>query len=124
VGDAVTLVVAVIAALVAGCDTTSSFWQKEVVNVYTPGIKKAQDKKQLVETLNYWLGKSKTERIRVVGPPFQCTPQRPSEVCEWNAAAVASQRVSMTYDADGIARAWAYQGPYGQFTSADPNGTR
>ena len=115
-----TLIVVVIAALLAGCDMTSSFWQKEVVNVYTPGIKKEQDKKQLVETLNYWLGRSKADRIRVVGPPFQCTPQRPNEVCEWSAAAAASQRVSMTYDADGIARAWAYQGPYGQFTSDNP----
>lgn len=119
-GEAVRLAIVVLAVALAGCDTASSFWQKEVVNVYTPGIKMEQDRKQLVETLNYWLGKPKAERIRVIGPPLQCTPQRPNEICEWGAATAASQRVSVTYDAEGIARAWAYEGPYGQFTSANP----
>jgi hypothetical protein len=75
-----------------------------------------EGKKFLVEGLNYWVGKSKDERMRVFGAPHKCTRVNPAgETCEWRNS---KQLVAFHYDQGGVARSWSYRGEYGQFTNA------
>jgi hypothetical protein len=103
-----------------GCAALQEFWDKEFVQVYAPEASRDQKIRDLGNIFNYWLGRSKEERIRVIGPPDQCTtPNAGQETCEWSSrGASAGQRLTYSYD-QGIATAWAYHGPYGQFTSAN-----
>lgn len=86
---------------------------------------------------NQWLGKTKDERIKAVGPPDRCeTLTTGEEVCEWRSGGVSgggsysdgqgSSSVSswehrriFTYDRDHITRSWSYSGSLGQRHSKD-----
>jgi hypothetical protein len=81
---------------------------------------------------NQWLGKTKDERIKALGPPDKCeTLTTGEEVCEWRSGGVTgggsysnehgSSSVSswehrriFTYDRDHIARSLSYSGSLGQ----------
>ena len=71
---------------------------------------------------NLWLGKAKDERIRKMGPPEQCaTLQTGEEVCTWVVLRPNyQQRLSYTYDRQGIAQEWNYVGDWGKRSSRDP----
>jgi hypothetical protein len=88
---------------------------------------------------DYWLGKSKDDRIKSVGPPTTCALLTTGEeVCEWrdggmsgggsyNPAFGGSSSVSsyvhsriFTYDTNGIAVAWSYRGTWGKSHSKRP----
>ena len=115
-------VIVVLGVFAAGCTEVEKFWDKEFVEVYAPGHVKEKDKARMGESLNYFLGKSKDERIRVIGKPDACSQYNTGEeACEWTPKASSSgqQRVVYTYNRDGLARAWSYSGPLGQFTNAD-----
>lgn len=82
---------------------------------------------------NQWLGKSKDERIKKVGPPDICSSLSDGgEVCEWRSGGVSGggsysahtgygsssmssweHRRIFVYDRDHIARAWSYRGTLG-----------
>ncbi len=82
---------------------------------------------------NQWLGKSKDERIKNIGPPDLCSSLTDGgEVCEWRSGGVSGDgsysahtgygassvsswehRRIFVYDRDHIARAWSYQGTLG-----------
>lgn len=111
-----------VTVLFLGCTETQKFWEKEFVGVYAPGVQKEKDKARLGESLDFFLGKSKSERIRIIGPPNSCTPLTAGwETCEWlpKAVSVGAQQIAYSYDPNGIAGAWSYRGPLGQFTNAD-----
>jgi len=80
-----------------------------------------EGKKFLVEALNYWVGRSKDERVRAFGAPVRCQKLETAEVCEWK---TTRQLVAFNYDAGGIARSWSYRGEYGQFTKANHQGVK
>ncbi|MEW6542756.1 MAG: hypothetical protein AB1411_04000 [Nitrospirota bacterium] len=85
-------------------------------------VREDQAKNYLVDALNYWLGKPKDERVRVVGSPSQCAPLNTAEeVCEWRQP---TQQVLFTYDKDGIGKSWSYRGDYGEFTNANYQSAR
>ncbi len=104
--------------LLSGCVSLEKFWDKEFLEVYAPSKLREKEQRYMAENLDYWLGKSKKERVRVIGAPSTCSALNAvEEVCEW--AHRTDQLVAFTYDRDGLARAWAYRGMLGQFTSAD-----
>ena|SRR2546427_3166326 len=90
---------------------------------------------------NQWIGKTKDERIKAMGPPDKCeTLTTGEEVCEWRSSGVSgggsysaqtgygSSSVSswehrriFTYDRDHIARSWSYRGSWGQRHSKGAN---
>jgi hypothetical protein len=106
---------------VGGCTAVENFWRTEVVNVYAPKYSREKDRAQLVDSLNYFLGKSKEERIRVVGVPNQCVPLKQGwETCEWvPKTSGIEQQIAYTYNSEQVAMAWSYRGPLGQFTDAN-----
>jgi hypothetical protein len=83
-----------------------------------PGLSSPDEgKKFLVEALNYWVGRSKEERIRVFGAPTQCTKLNTGhEVCEWKNE---KQQVAFNFDPRGVASSWSYRGEYGRFNNAN-----
>lgn len=116
----------VLAALVlGGCGTAEEFWDKEVLGAYAPDRlrdkKTEQGRSFLVDSLKYWQGKPKSERVRVFGAPDACKPMATGgEVCEWTKSrSLTPQAIVYAYDREGMARSWSYKGMYGQFTSAD-----
>jgi hypothetical protein len=96
---------------------------------------------QLELQWNQWLGKTKDERIKSVGPPDKCeTLTTREEVCEWRSGGVSGggsysahtgsgsssissweHRRIFTYDRDHIARSWSYHGSFGQRRSKGSN---
>lgn len=94
---------------------------------------------------NLWLGKSKDDRMKVIGPPDKCAALREGgEVCDWVLRAVSTDSVNcppdliygghqcrgggshseehhalFTYDRSGIATEWNYRGSLGQRSSRD-----
>jgi hypothetical protein len=90
---------------------------------------------------NQWLGKTKDERIKDMGPPDKCAVlDSGEEVCEWRRGGVSGggsynpytgvgdssvssweHRIIFTYDKDRIARAWSYRGSLGQRSSKGTN---
>jgi len=96
-------------------------------------------------TLNPWLGKSKDERMKRIGPPEQCAKLSDGgEVCAWVFRGVSNAPVScppdyvngghqcrggggntwehhaiFTYSRAGIAEEWNYRGSQGQRSSND-----
>ena len=116
------VVLSTLTLLLGGCTEVEKFWDKEFVEVYAPGHMKEKDKTRLGESLNYFIGKSKDERIRVIGKPDACSKyETGEEACEWTpkSASAGQQHVVYTYNREGFARAWSYSGPLGQFTNAD-----
>jgi len=113
------------ALLLTGCATAEDFWNNELLGVYAPETLRRKQAEQakgfLIDALNYWLGRPKSDYIRVIGAPDRCTALNTGgEVCEWSQRAPRpEQRVSFTYSREGIARAWSYRGDYGQLTNAD-----
>jgi hypothetical protein len=104
-----------------GCSAMETFYEKEILGVYAPEKLKqkqsAEGRAFLVDSLNFYLSRSKEDRVRVFGPPSQCTSENPAgETCLWK---TANQLIAFAYDRDGYARSWAYEGPQGQFTSQD-----
>jgi hypothetical protein len=120
-GRARYLLLLILALGVGGCTTVENFWRTEVVNVYAPRYSRDNDKARLVDSLNYFLGKSKDERVRVVGAPVQCVPLKQGwETCEWlPKVSGVEQQIGYTYNSEQIAVAWSYRGPLGQFTDAN-----
>lgn len=113
------VVLAMITYLISGCTETEKFWDKEFVQVYAPAKVREKDRVRTGESLDFFLGKSKDERIRIIGPPTGCARLNTGEeICEWSpkAANALEQHVAYTFDRDGIARGWSYRGPLGQFT--------
>jgi hypothetical protein len=112
-------------AVLAGCGTAEQFWDKEVLGAYAPDKlrekKTEQGRSFLIDSLQYWQGKPKSERVRVFGAPDACTPTAAGgEVCEWTKSrSKTPQAIVYAYDREGIARSWGYRGAYGEFTSAD-----
>ena len=109
-------------AILCACTQTEKFWDKEVVGVYAPGHMRDKEKARLGESLNFFLGKSKDERIRIIGTPNSCARlDTGEEACEWmpKASSAREQHVTYVFGTDNIARAWSYSGPLGQFTNAD-----
>jgi len=104
-----------------GCSIIEEFYEKEILGVYAPEKLKEKQTEEgkafLVESLNYYLSRLKDDRVRVFGPPSQCTALSPAgETCLWRSP---TQQIAFAYDRDGYARSWAYEGPQGQFTSQD-----
>jgi len=117
---------ALIGIILSGCTEVEKFWDKEFVGVYAKGHQQDKDKARLTESLNFFLGKSKDERIRIIGKPDACTPVNTGgEICEWTpkASSAQAQHIVYGFDRDGIATGWRYRGPLGDFTSADSMGT-
>lgn len=105
-----------------------------------PYYQEQLDKKEL--EWNQWLGKTKDERIKKIGPPDKCaTLSDGGEVCEWSSGGVSGggsysahagygassvsswqHRRIFTYDTNHIAIAWSYQGSLGQRSSQDAKG--
>ena len=114
-------VILIASLLLGGCVAVEDFWEKEIQAVYTPDSLREKNKRRMAETLNYFLGKPKDERIRVIGAPDKCIVLNPGgEICEWKPKASSSeQHITYTYDRDSIAKSWSYQGVYGQFTNAN-----
>src|SRR5437867_642935 len=97
----------------------------------------SQYREEQAESLNKWLGKHKDERIRTKGPPDRCTAlSTGEESCEWTKRGISGggsasggqgsssfssweHRAVYTFDREGIARQWSYNGYWGSFTSAD-----
>lgn len=77
---------------------------------------------EMTPSWNLWLGKAKDERIRKMGPPEQCAIlQTGEEVCTWALFSPNyQQKLSYTYDRQGIAREWNYVGDWGRRSSRDP----
>lgn len=104
-----------------GCSAMETFYEKEILGVYAPEKLKqkqsAEGRAFLVDSLNYYLSRPKDDRVRVFGPPSQCTSASPAgETCLWR---FPTHQIAFAYDRDGYARSWAYEGPQGQFTSQD-----
>jgi len=114
-------VILIASLLLGGCVAVESFYEKEIQAVYTPDTLREKNKKRMAETLDYFLGKPKDERIRVIGAPDKCMAlNQGGEICEWKPKASSSeQHITYTYDKDSIATSWSYQGVYGQFTNAN-----
>ena len=86
-------------------------------------------------TYNPWLGRTKDERIQIVGTPERCARlQSQEEVCAWDRMALnmpgVRRLMSQTipswmhhivyvYDPSGIARSWHYSGTWGERSSGD-----
>lgn len=94
---------------------------------------------------NQWIGKTKDERMKRIGPPEQCAKLSDGgEVCDWVLRGVSNESVKcppdfvhgghqcsggggttwehhiiFTYDRAGIAQEWSYQGSEGQRSSRD-----
>lgn len=105
----------------AGCSAMETFYEKEILGVYAPEKLKqkqsAEGRAFLVDSLNFYLSRTKEDRVRVFGPPSQCTSLGPAgETCLWR---TPTQQIAFAYDREGYARSWAYEGPQGQFTSQD-----
>lgn len=137
------LAIVSIALLVSGCTLLERFWDDEVLSKYAPNVLLEQQKTHLAESLNFWLGRPKSERIRVAGDPQECVTLGPTgERCEWKSAWVTTNSVSPTgqsrmagsdgryqyitffYDRSGIAGSWSYRGPYGEFTNSNYKETK
>ena len=75
--------------------------------------------------LNPWLGKTKDERMKVIGPPDRCVPLNAGgEVCEWFTYGVFQgvsneHHVIYTYDRNSIATEWNYRGDLGHRSSRE-----
>jgi hypothetical protein len=71
--------------------------------------------------LNKWLGKHKDERVKTIGLPDRCAVlSSGEETCEWIKRGITwEHRMVFTFDKDGIAQQWSYNGHNGSFTSAD-----
>lgn len=89
--------------------------------------------------LNPWLGKTKDFRMKIIGPPDKCAAlSAGGEVCEWVLSGVSAvhcppdaaysghqcsgggsweDHFVFTYDQDGIATEWNYNGSLGQRSS-------
>ena len=74
------------------------------------------------------LGKTKAEESATFGEPFQCNkPPAGGEVCGWYDGGMSSggitdssqHRVFYTFDKNGKASEWSYQGLYGKHNSRD-----
>ena len=117
------IVILIASLLLGGCVAAEDFYEKEIQAVYTPGSLREKNMRRMAETLDFFLGKSKEERIRIMGEPDKCMAINPAEeICEWKPKASSTeQHITYTYDKDGIARSWSYQGVYGQFTNANDN---
>lgn len=100
-----------------GCE----FWDKEIVDVYAPESRRDKQREFFIQSLNYHLGKSKADRIRVFGSPNKCTTQSSTkEICEWKQLSDSQEHfVAYTYGSGGLATAWSYHGSYGEFTNAN-----
>ena len=97
----------------------------------------SQYREESAARFNKWLGKHKDERIKAIGPPVKCAVlSSGEESCEWSKSGISGSgsasggqgsssfsswehRVIFTYDREGIARQWSYNGNLGSFTSAD-----
>ncbi len=97
----------------------------------------SQYREEQAARFNSWLGKHKDELIKKVGPPEKCAVlSSGEESCEWSKRGISGggsasggqgsssfssweHRVVFTFDKDGIARQWSYNGKFGSFTSAD-----
>lgn len=114
-------VILIASLLLGGCVAVEDFWEKEIQAVYTPDSLREKNKTRVAKTLDYFLGKPKDERVRVMGAPDKCMALNPAgEICEWKPKASSSeQRITYTYDKDSIATSWSYQGILGQFTSTN-----
>ena len=87
-------------------------------------------------TYNPWLGRTKGDRIQMVGPPERCARLRSEEeVCAWDQMVLDMpgvrrlmtqtvpswmHHVIYVYDQAGVARAWHYSGTWGERSSGDP----
>jgi hypothetical protein len=130
--------IALMALLVSGCGLLERFWDDEVLSKYAPNVLVEQQKTHLAESLNSWLGRPKSERIRVAGNPQECVTLSPAgERCEWKSAWVTTnsaspagqsrmtgsdgryQYIAFLYDRSGVASSWSYRGPYGEFTNSN-----
>ena len=77
-------VLLLLAVFVSGCGLLDQFWDKEVLEKYAPETRRNHQKESFIQALNFYLEKSKAERIRIAGPPDQCTSQSSTEEnCEW-----------------------------------------
>jgi hypothetical protein len=86
-------------------------------------------REDLDTNLNPWLGKSKDERMKRIGPPEQCAKLSDGgEVCDWVVRGVSysggngntwEHHAVFTYDRAGIAKEWNYRGSHGQRSSND-----
>lgn len=105
-----------LAVALNGCE----FWEKEIVDVYAPESRRDKQREFFIQSLNYHLGKSKADRIRVFGAPNTCTAQgAATEICEWQQLSDTQKHfVAYTYGS-GLATAWSYHGSYGEFTNAN-----
>lgn len=123
-GGAMKLAAIFLVLLVAGCATSGRDFKQESANKF-----------------NQWLGKSKDERVKVLGPPERCTPlDQGGEVCQWvwrgmsgggsfvggYAGSSGSSSMStweailnFTYDHNHVARFWSFRAPDHAFTSND-----
>lgn len=90
-----------------------------------------------VERWNKWLGKTKDDRIREIGPPDKCSHlSSDEEACEWRQSGVRGggsynahtgygsssissweHRILFVYDREHIAQQWRYSGTYGNRAS-------
>jgi len=90
---------------------------------------------------NYWLGKTKDERVMKQGPPDKCAALTDGgEVCEWRAGGVSGggsysahtgygassvssweHRRIFVYDRDHVTQAWTYRGVWGERSSKNPS---
>lgn len=104
-----------------GCGMLDRFWDKEVVQVYSPETSRGRQKDFFIQSLNYHLRKSKADRIRVFGSPDKCTNQGSTkETCEWKQVSDSQEHlVAYTYGKDGLATSWSYRGYFGEFTNSN-----
>ena len=86
-------------------------------------------------TYNLWLGRTKDERIQMVGPPERCARlQSQEEVCSWDRMALDMpgvrrlmnqtipswmHHIVYVYDPSGTAKSWHYSGSWGERSSGD-----
>ena len=103
----------------------------------------SQPSKLIDNNLNPWLGKTKDERIRLIGAPSQCVAlSNGDEACSWimtdaetqtdcppdfvhgghrcsGSGSSGEHHVVMVYDRNGIAQEWNYRGSLGERSSKD-----
>ncbi|BFU95940.1 MAG: protein of unknown function [Nitrospira sp.] len=104
-----------------GCGMFDQFWDKEIRQVYSPKTSRDKQRDFFIQSLNYHLGKSKADRIRVFGPPDKCTTQSSAkEICEWKQLSDSQEHVvTYTYGNGDLATSWSYRGYFGEFTDTN-----
>ena len=112
---------ALAALLLNGCGMLDWFWDKEILEVYSPETLRNKQRTTFIQALNSYLDKPKAERVRIVGPPDKCTNQSSAvEICEWRWVSTSLEHsVAYAYGSGGLATSWSYRGSYGQFTSTN-----